>query len=231
MHLNTQFFLVAIALGPPAEENGKTVRLVQIEDFFHHGKTLARLEVGDRLEEDGHFLLPSEIRLILIQDTPGSVKISDLHNQNQILIPAEDRILGDAHFLELGEQGGPDVAMGLFVLLLLAGSNPQSKRNARHVDPPIRLMRKRPVSATRQRRKKIISPKGRESRRVFAIVGSERLQGPELKSKSSNEWATFGGRIDLRQRERSDVWRVGRLHGIHPIVTGRLPMPAARLPQ
>ena len=67
-------------------------------------------------------------------ETPeGSVKVVDLHDQEQILLSPEDGILGDTDFFQFREQGRPNLAMCRVILRLLASPDTQPKRQFLHL--------------------------------------------------------------------------------------------------
>jgi len=70
----------------------------------------------------------------------------------------------------------------------------------------------------------------REKRRVFAICGADPPEGREPKSWSSSGWAPCLEQAVAREKG-SDFCQVLRLHCIHMIVTGLLPIARPRLPQ
>ena len=82
--------------------------LLQVEDFLQHGETLAVLLVGDGFEKAAHGLLPALVDGVLVELVPGLVEIVRAQDEGQILPPAEDGIIADADFLQLGQQFRPD---------------------------------------------------------------------------------------------------------------------------
>jgi len=47
-------------------------------------------------------LLPSQVGRVVIERAPRSVKVIDLHDQEQILISPEDGIFGNTDFFQFG---------------------------------------------------------------------------------------------------------------------------------
>src|SRR5208337_4761508 len=77
---------------------------LHIKHFFHHREALARIKIGDGLEKADHLLLPAQIGGILVENLPRALEVSHIHYQKQVQPAAEDGIMGDSHFFELGQK-------------------------------------------------------------------------------------------------------------------------------
>ena len=76
--------------------------LFEEEDFLHHGESLT-FRYRERLEIGAHGLLPALIDWIMVEDFPSPVKIIDAHAEEQVLILAEDRVIGNPDLLQFGQ--------------------------------------------------------------------------------------------------------------------------------
>jgi hypothetical protein len=83
--------------------------LLQVENLLHHGEPFPGLQPGERFEKPSHLLLPALIHGVPVQFLPSLLEILHPHAQKQILIAAEDRVIGNPGLLQFREQFRPNV--------------------------------------------------------------------------------------------------------------------------
>src|ERR1700728_3764330 len=132
-------------------------RSFEIENFFHHRKAFAAFQLGQRLEQRLHRLLPALIHRVLVEYIPGAFEIVHMHKQKEIHAPAEDGVLRDAHVFQQLYHFRPESPMSLFVRLDAVGPYAKSECNARHhsyyrlngmLPQPLTSVGRRPTLAT-----------------------------------------------------------------------------------